>query len=112
MKIAEILGSYADVTEHEITYDNGLLKTIANAFTRSGKVKRPLNQQLPDGQPIASRIPFSSDAASDEDPAANAVSNTSTDAPPIPTTQILGPRRNAAHWAAADGLESGFYRVE
>jgi len=112
MKIAEIVGSYADGSERQIAINNNLFQTIANAFTRSGKVKRPLNQQLPDGQPIASRIPFSSDAASDEDPAANAVSNTSTDAPPIPTTQILGPRRNAAHWAAADGLESGFYRVE
>jgi hypothetical protein len=108
MKIAEIVGSYADGVEHQIAPDIGLLQTIGNAFTRSGKVKGPLNQQLPDGQPIAARIPFSSDAASDEDPAANAVSNTSTDAPRIPKTQILGPPRNATQWAAARWPESSF----
>ena len=90
MKITEIVGSYAD-QEKSVAPDSSLLQTIANAFTRSGKVKRPLNQQLPDGQPLAGHIPFSSFAASDEDPAADAVSNTSTDALIIPTTQIRGP---------------------
>jgi hypothetical protein len=80
MKIAEIVGSYADREEP----DSSLLQNIANAFTRTGKVKRPLNQQASDGQPFAGYIPFSSFAASDEDPAADAASNTSTGAPIIP----------------------------
>src|ERR1051326_4151543 len=56
MKIAEIVGSYAD-SEQQIASNDSLFQTIANAFTRSGKVKRPLNQQLPDGQPIGPQIP-------------------------------------------------------
>jgi hypothetical protein len=93
MKIAEILGSYADREEPDMGPDSSLLQTIANAFTRSGKVKRPLNKQPSDGQPLAGQIPISSFAASDEDPAADAVSNTSTDPPIIPHDTILGPRR-------------------
>jgi len=73
MKIAEIVGSYADGSERQIAINNNLFQTIANAFTRSGKVKRPLNQQLPDGQPIAPQIPVSPQATSDENPAAGAV---------------------------------------
>ena len=87
MKIAEILGSYADREEPDMGPDSSLLQTIANAFTRTGKVKRPLNQQPSHGQPLAGHIPFTSFAASDEDPAADAVSNTSTDPPIIPMTQ-------------------------
>jgi hypothetical protein len=108
MRIAEIVGSYADPEEPKIGPDSSLLQTVANAFTRSGKVKRPLNQQPSDGQPIAHHIPCSTHTASDEDPVGDAVSNASTIAPPIPTTQILGPRRNATHWAAADWAESSF----
>jgi hypothetical protein len=83
MKIAEIVGSYADREEP----DSNFLQTIAHAFTRTGKVKRPLNQQPSDSQSLAGRIPFTSFAASDEDPAADAVSNTSTDPSIIPMTQ-------------------------
>jgi hypothetical protein len=94
MKIEEIIGPCTDLEEPDVA-PSSLLQTIANAFTRSGKVKRPLNQQLPDGQPIASQVPFSSQASdsqpSDEDSATNAVSNTSTDALLIRTTQIPGP---------------------
>jgi hypothetical protein len=106
MKIAEIIGSYADREQPEIAPDGSLFQTIANAFTRSGKVKRPLNQQPSDGQPLAGHIPFSSFAASDDDPGADAASNTSTDAPIIPTTQLLGAPRNATYWAAARWAES------
>ena len=108
MKIAEIVGSYADREEPDMVPDSSLLQTIANAFTRTGKVKRPLNQQPSDGQPLAGYIPFSSIAASDEDPAADAASNTSTDAPIIPTTQLVGAPRNATYWAAARWAESSF----
>ena len=106
MKIAEIVGSYADREEPGMGPDSSLLQTMANAFTRSGKVKRPLNQQPSAGQPLAGHIPFTSFAASDEDPAADA--NTSTDAPIIPTTQLLGAPRNATYWAAARWAESSF----
>lgn len=74
MKIPEIVGSYVDGTEQEIATNRSLLQTVANAFTRSGKVKRPLNQQLSDGPPIASQAPSSSDAASGADPLADSVS--------------------------------------
>ena len=108
MKIAELVGYYTDREEPDIGPDSSLLQTVANAFTRSGKVKRPLNQQPSDGQPLAGHIPFSSFAASDEDPGADAASNTSTDAPIIPTTQLLGAPRNATYWAAARWAESSF----
>jgi hypothetical protein len=111
MKIAEIVGSYAD-SEQQIASNDSLFQTIANAFTRSGKVKRPLNQRVPYGQPIASHAPFASVAAPDEDPVAHAVSNIRSDAPPIPTTQIHRSAPQCHALAAADGLESGFYRVE
>ena len=91
MKIAEIISSYADREEPDMEPDSSLLQTIANAFTRTGKVKRPLNQQPSDGQPLAGHIPFASLAASVEDPAADAVPNTSTDAPIIPTTPLGAP---------------------
>lgn len=77
MKIAEIVGSYADRDEPEAAPDSSLLQTVANAFTRSGKVKRPVNQ-LPDGQPTAAQITFSSAAGSHGDPVGDVVSNTST----------------------------------
>ena len=78
MKIAEIVGSYADGTEQEIVPDNSLLQTIANAFTRSGKVKRPLNQQPSGDLPSADVIPFSSLPVSDDDPVADALSKDSS----------------------------------
>jgi hypothetical protein len=108
MKIAEIVGYYTDREEPDIGPDSSLLQTVANAFTRSGKVKRPLNQQLYGDGPVAAHLPFSSFAASDEDPAADAASNTSTDAPIIPTTQLVGAPRNATYWAAARWAESSF----
>ena len=88
MKIAEIISSYADREEPDMEPDSSLLQTIANAFTRTGKVKRPLNQQPSDGQPLAGHIPFASLAASDEDPAANAVSNTSRDGDVLDSSSI------------------------
>ena len=56
MKISEILGSYADREEPDMGPDSSLLQTIANAFTRTGKVKRPLNQQPSVGQPLAGNL--------------------------------------------------------
>ena len=108
MKIAEIVGSYADEAEQQIAPDDSLLQTIANAFTRSGKVKRPLNQRVPYGQPIASHAPFASVAAPDEDPVAHAVSNIRSDAPPIPTHKSIGPRRNATDWQQRTGSRAVF----
>lgn len=107
MKIAEIVGSYAD-QKASVAPDSSLLQTIANAFTRSGKVKRPLNQQLGGDGQVAAHLPFPSHAAADEDSAPDAVSNTNTDAPPIPTTQLQGAPRNATYWAAARWAESSF----
>ena len=88
MKIAEIISSYADREEPDMEPDSSLLQTIANAFTRTGKVKRPLNQQPSHGQPLAGHIPFTSFAVSDEDPAANAVSNTSRDGDVLGSSSI------------------------
>jgi hypothetical protein len=78
MKIAEIVGSYADWEEPEIAPDNSLLQTVANALTRSGKVKRPLNQQPSGDLPSADFIPFSSLPVSDDDSVADAVSKDSS----------------------------------
>jgi len=111
MKVREIVGPCANRQQSELATDSSLLQAIANAFTRSGRVKRPLNQQQSDGQPIAAHIPFSPHAASDEDPAADAVSNASTDAPTVPTTQIRNPHRNPTHWTPGRWPESRFQRV-
>ena len=110
MRITEIVGSYADREEPEMAWDSSLLRTVANAFTRTGKVKGPLDQQLADGRPIAAHLPFSSQAASDEDPTADATSNTGTDAPMIPTTQILHRSAIRRIGAAPHWPESSFYR--
>lgn len=112
MKIAEIVGSYADREQPEIAPDTSLFQTIAHAFTRSGKVKCPLDQQLSDGQPNALHIPFLPHAASDDDPAADAISNTSTDSPTVPTGQILSTHHNPTHWVPVRWPETSFYRVE
>jgi hypothetical protein len=97
MKITEIVGSYADEIEQELLPDNGLLQTIANAFTPSGKVKSPLNQQLPFGQPIAGHIPFSSVPALDAEPAVDAVSKDSSYAPRLSTDSCSSsPQKNVA----------------
>jgi hypothetical protein len=101
MKIAEIVGSYADRTEHEITPDNGLLQTIANAFTPSGKVKTPLSQQLPDCQPMPGHIPFSSAAASGAKAGADAVSS---DAPRVANTLAAGHRKVLATASAYNSV--------
>jgi len=117
MRITEIVGSYADREEPEMAWDSSLLRTVANAFTRTGKVKGPLDQQLADGRPIAAHLPFSSQAASDEDPTADATSNTGTDAPMIPTTQILhrsAIRRIGAapHWPESSFSRSSSFRAQ
>jgi len=117
MRITEIVGSYADREEPEMAWDSSLLRTVANAFTRTGKVKGPLDQQLADGRPSAAHLPFSSQAASDEDPTADATSNTGTDAPMIPTTQILhrsAIRRIGAapHWPESSFSRSSSFRAQ
>src|ERR1051326_3644299 len=104
MKIAEVVGSYADPEEPKIAPDSSLLQIVANAFTRSGKVKRPVNQ-LPGGQPTAAQTPFSPAAGSEEDPVGDVVSNTRTDAPPISPTQLVGPRLCPTPWGAVHRRE-------
>lgn len=84
MKITEIVGSYADREAEEIAPDSSVLQTIANAFTRSGKVKRPLNQQPSGDLPSAGFIPFSSLPVSDDDPVADASLKTSPPIDPVP----------------------------
>ena len=102
MKIADIIGSDADGAGQEIAPDNSLLQAIANAFTRSGKVKLPVNQ-LPDGQSTAAQTPFLSAAGSDEDPVGDGLSNTRTDAPPISQTQLVGQRLCPTPWGQLTG---------
>lgn len=111
MRITEIVGSYIDREDPKMASDSSLLRAVANAFTRTGKVKGPLDQQLADDRPIATHLPFSSQAASDEDPTADATSNTGTDAPMIPTTQILHRSAIRRIGAAAHRPESSFYRA-
>ena len=104
MKIAEIVGSYADQEASELAPDSSLFRAIANAFTRSGKVKRPLNQQLSDGQPKAARIPFAPHAASDEDPAGDAVSEASSYIRRVSTQSCSSPQKSLAMAAAYNSI--------
>src|SRR5438067_13735707 len=47
MKIAEVIGSFADQDQEAVAPVGNLMPSIANAFTRSGQVKLPLNLQSP-----------------------------------------------------------------
>jgi hypothetical protein len=92
MKIREIVGSYTDQEETELVPVSGLLQGIANAFTRSGKVKRPLNLQQSNNQPTPACTPFLSLAAADERisgaPNADAVANTRALVPAIQQSKV------------------------
>jgi hypothetical protein len=88
MKIVEIIGSVVD-QEHQPAPVGGFMQHVANAFTATGRVKRPLNFQGLGGQPTTALPAFSSVPSSDEGislvPSADAVPNSmvsSTDAVP------------------------------
>src|SRR5438874_8853026 len=57
MKIAEVIGSFADQNQGDVAPSGNLMPRIANAFTRSGQVKLPLNLQSLDAQSATTRPP-------------------------------------------------------
>src|SRR5205823_4360152 len=78
MKIAEIIGSVAD-QEHEPAPVSGFMQRVANAFTPSGRVKRPLDYQGLGEQPTTT-VPSSASVPASEEgtsmvPSADAVAN-------------------------------------
>jgi len=91
MKIAEIIGSVAD-QEPEAAPVNSFMQRIANAFTASGRVKRPLGFQGSEEPATTAVVPHSYLPASEEgtSTAANpdAIQNAGTT---IPT--LTDPRR-------------------
>src|SRR5947209_20617527 len=70
MKIVEVIGSFADQDQEGIAPVRNLMPRIANAFTRSGQVKLPLNLQSLDAQSATTLPPFSSTSMPGEVPVA------------------------------------------
>ena len=107
MKIAEVIGSFADQDQGLAPVGN-LMQRIANAFTRTGQVKRPLEFLPLDGQSAITVPSFSSIPSSREDiataPTANAASN---------AAQFLSFQRPSTRSIAATGSagHNGFSRM-
>src|SRR5436190_20301180 len=59
MKITEVIGSFADQDQGGAAPVGNLMPRIANAFTRSGQVKLPLNLQALDAQSATTLPPTS-----------------------------------------------------
>ena len=59
MKIAEVTGSFADQDQECVAPVGNLMPRIANAFTRSGQVKLPLNLQSLDARSATTLPPLS-----------------------------------------------------
>src|SRR5947208_13023993 len=59
MKIAEVIGSFADQDQEGVAPVGNLMPRIANAFTRSGEVKLPPNLQSLDAQSGTTLPPLS-----------------------------------------------------
>src|SRR5438874_10212705 len=58
MKIAEVIGSFADQNQGDVAPSGNLMPRIANAFTRSGQVKLPLNLQSLEAQSGTTLPPY------------------------------------------------------
>jgi hypothetical protein len=83
MKITEVIGSFADQHHENIAPVSDWMHRIANQFTQSGQVKRPLDFHRLDQQSATALPPFSSMPMSREDLPA-ATSNLATNsAPPL-----------------------------
>ena len=59
MKIVEVIGSFAVQDQEGVAPVGNLMPRIANAFTRSGQVKLPLNLQSLDAQSVTTLPPLS-----------------------------------------------------
>src|SRR5205823_12998913 len=59
MKITEVIESFADQNQEDVAPDGNLMPRIANAFTRSGQVKLPLNLQSLEAQSATTLPPTS-----------------------------------------------------
>src|SRR5438874_10427479 len=68
MKIAEVIGSFADQNQGDVAPSGNLMPRIANAFTRSGQVKLPLNIQSLDAQSATTLPPLSAVSRKDIPP--------------------------------------------
>jgi hypothetical protein len=94
MKITEIIGSVAD-QEYEAARIS-FMQRIANVFTRSGRVKGPLDFQRSEDAATTTAVPYSSVPASEEDtstvPSPDALHNAGTTVPrvfgPLPTRHV------------------------
>jgi hypothetical protein len=95
MKITEIVGSVAD-QEHEAARIS-FMQRIANAFTRGGRVKGPLDFQGSEDPATSTAVPYSYLPTSEEGtstvPGTHAVQKTGTIAPTLaqPRAQFRSP---------------------
>src|SRR5438067_11634061 len=85
MKIAEVIGSFADQDQKAVAPVGNLMPRIANAFTRSGQVKLPLNLQSLDAQSATTHPPLSPVSLGDIPPELSAPM-------PLQTTALPGQR--------------------
>ena len=67
MKIREVIGSVADRDQEAVAPFGNLMQRIANQFTRTGQVKRPLDLQPLVSPLVITRPPFSAAQTSRED---------------------------------------------
>ena len=88
MKIAEVIGSFADQDQEGVAPVGNLMPRIANAFTRSGQVKLPLNLQSLDAQSATTLAPFSRVSREDIPPEPS---------PPTPLQTTTLPLQRSGH---------------
>jgi hypothetical protein len=108
MKITEVIGSVADQNREGVAPVGDLMQRIANAFTQSGQVKRPLEFLPLDGQSAITPPPFSSIPMSHEGIATAPTANAASD-----TAQPLGFQRPSTRSIAATSSagRNGFSRM-
>src|SRR5438046_1957895 len=99
MKIAEVLGSFVDQDQEGVAPVGNLMPRIANAFTRSGQVKLPLNLQSLDAQSATTHPPLSPVSYEDIPPGPSAPM-------PLPMTTLPGQRSGYRLSRVAAGTRS------
>lgn len=88
MKIIEVIGSFAGQYPESVVPVGDWMQSLANAFTRTGQVKRPLDFQRINAHPALTLPPFSSISLPGEDIAATAE-------PAPPQSPAQGTQRSA-----------------
>src|SRR5947208_15450059 len=101
MKIAEVIGSFADQDQEGVAPVGNWMRRIANAFTRGGQVKLPLNLQSLDAQSATTLPPVSPVSLGDIPPESSAPM-------PLQTTTLPGQRSGYRPTRLAAGTRDSY----